>query len=105
ADNWLESAVSHIVTETKYSGYIDRQSHHVDQFRRLESKKIPANLDFSRMSSLRFEAREKFARLRPATIGQAGRISGISPGDVATLLILLKKDNKLPKITESPVSD
>jgi tRNA uridine 5-carboxymethylaminomethyl modification enzyme len=105
AGDWLESAVSHIVTETKYSGYIDRQTHHVDQFRRLESKKIPSNLDFSQMTSLRFEAREKFARLRPATIGQAGRISGISPGDVATLLILLKKGNKLPKISEVPATD
>jgi tRNA uridine 5-carboxymethylaminomethyl modification enzyme len=92
--------VSHVVTETKYSGYIDRQTLHIDQFRRLESKQIPRDLDFSQMTSLRFEAREKFARLRPATVGQAGRISGISPGDVATLLILLKKGNDLPKIAE-----
>jgi tRNA uridine 5-carboxymethylaminomethyl modification enzyme len=98
--DWLQSAVSHVVTETKYSGYIDRQTLHIDQFRRLESKQIPRDLDFSQMTSLRFEAREKFARLRPATVGQAGRISGISPGDVATLLILLKKGNNLPKIAE-----
>ena len=98
--DWLQSAVSHVVTETKYSGYIDRQTLHIDQFRRLESKQIPRDLDFSQMTSLRFEAREKFARLRPATVGQAGRISGISPGDVATLLILLKKGNDLPKIAE-----
>lgn len=98
-ENWLESAVSHIVTETKYSGYIDRQTLHVDQFKRLEEKKIPADLDFKQMTSLRFEAREKFAKLRPQTVGQAGRISGISSGDVATLLILLKKGPELPRLS------
>lgn len=98
AEHWLESAISHVVTETKYSGYIERQSQHVDQFKRLEEKKIPQDLDFKQMTSLRFEAREKFAKLRPQTVGQAGRISGISPGDVATLLILLKKGPELPRL-------
>ena len=95
---WLESAMSHVVTETKYSGYIERQALHVEQFQRLEEKKIPADLDFSLMTTLRFEAREKFAKLRPHTVGQAGRLSGITPGDVATLLILLKKGSDLPRI-------
>jgi tRNA uridine 5-carboxymethylaminomethyl modification enzyme len=95
---WLESAISHVVTETKYSGYIERQALHVEQFQRLEEKKIPADLDFSLMTTLRFEAREKFAKLRPHTVGQAGRLSGITPGDVATLLILLKKGPDLPRI-------
>lgn len=94
---WLESATSHVVTETKYSGYIERQAAHVEQFQRLEEKKIPPDLDFSRLTTLRFEAREKFAKLRPHTVGQAGRISGITPGDVATLLILLKKGPDLPR--------
>jgi tRNA uridine 5-carboxymethylaminomethyl modification enzyme len=94
---WLSTAISHVVTETKYSGYVERQTAHVEQFRRLEDKKIPADLDYSRLTALRFEAREKFARLRPATVGQAGRISGITPGDVATLLILLKKNTQIPR--------
>ncbi len=94
---WLATAISHVVTETKYSGYVERQSAHVDQFRRLEDKKIPQDLDYARMTALRFEAREKFARLKPATVGQAGRISGITPGDVATLLILLKKNTQIPR--------
>lgn len=98
SSQWLESAISHVVTETKYSGYIERQSLHVDQFKRLEEKKIPADLDYKSMKSLRFEAREKFASIRPMTVGQAGRISGISPGDVATLLILLKKSQELPRL-------
>lgn len=96
---WLESAMSHIVTETKYSGYIERQALHVEQFQRLEEKQIPPDLDFSKMTTLRFEAREKFANQRPHTVGQAGRLSGITPGDVATLLVLLKKGPGLPRIT------
>jgi tRNA uridine 5-carboxymethylaminomethyl modification enzyme len=99
--HWLESVVSHIVTETKYSGYIERQTNHVEQFRRLEDKRIPSDIDYARMTALRFEAREKFARLRPTTVGQAGRISGITPGDVATLLIMLKKGAQLPKLAGS----
>lgn len=102
---WLESAMSHVATETKYSGYIDRQALHVSQFQRMEEKKIPPDLDFSRLTTLRFEAREKFAKLRPHTVGQAGRISGITPGDVATLLILMKKAADLPRFpkTDNPV--
>ncbi len=95
---WLPTAITHVVTETKYSGYVERQSAHIDQFRRLEDKKIPTDVDYARMTALRFEAREKFARLRPATVGQAGRISGITPGDVATLLILLKKSPQIPRV-------
>ena len=91
--------MSHIVTETKYSGYIERQALHVEQFQRLEEKQIPPDLDFSKMTTLRFEAREKFANQRPHTVGQAGRLSGITPGDVATLLVLLKKGPDLPRIT------
>ena len=98
---WLESAMSHVATETKYSGYIERQALHVSQFQRLEEKKIPPDLDFSRMTTLRFEAREKFAKLRPHTVGQAGRISGITPGDVATLLILMKKATDLPRFPKT----
>ena len=77
--------------EAKYDGYIGRQTEQIERFRRLEDKRIPADLDYRAIPQLRAEAREKFERVRPLSIGQAGRISGISPADIATLLIHLKR--------------
>ena len=77
--------------EAKYGGYIGRQSEQVERFRRLEDKPIPPDLDYRAIPQLRAEAREKFERVRPLSLGQAGRISGISPADIATLLIHLKR--------------
>ena len=77
--------------EAKYGGYIDRQAQQVERFRRLEDKPLPADLDYRPIPQLRAEAREKFARVRPRSLGQAGRISGINPADIATLLIHLKR--------------
>ena len=77
--------------EAKYDGYIGRQLEQVDRFRRMEEKRIPADFDYQAIPQLRAEAREKFERVRPLSIGQAGRISGISPSDIATLLIQLKR--------------
>ena len=82
-------AVQQVVLETKYSGYIERQAAQVERFAKLESKPIPAHFDFVAVPQLRAEAREKLQRIRPASIGQAGRISGISPADLAVLLIYL----------------
>ncbi len=78
--------------EAKYDGYIDRQLDQIERFRRLENKPIPADLDYRAIPQLRAEAREKFERIRPLSLGQAGRISGISPADIATLLIHLKRN-------------
>ena len=72
--------------EAKYGGYIGRQLEQVERFRRLEDKPLPADLDYHAIPQLRAEAREKFERVRPRSLGQAGRISGISPADIATLL-------------------
>ena len=77
--------------QAKYGGYIDRQAQQVERFRRLEDKPLPVDLDYQRITQLRAEAREKFARVRPRSLGQAGRISGINPADLATLLVHLKK--------------
>jgi tRNA uridine 5-carboxymethylaminomethyl modification enzyme len=82
-------AVEQVVLETKYSGYIARQAEQVERFRRLESKPIPQHFDYAAVPQLRAEAREKLSRIRPASLGQAGRISGISPADLAVLLIYL----------------
>lgn len=77
--------------EIKYEGYIDRQMADVRRFRRLESMPLPADADYLRMDGLRLEAREKLDRQRPASLGQASRIPGVSPGDVTVLTIWLEK--------------
>ena len=77
--------------EAKYGGYIDRQAAQVERFRNLEDKPLPLDLDYQAIAQLRAEAREKFARVRPRSLGQAGRISGINPADIATLLVHLKR--------------
>jgi tRNA uridine 5-carboxymethylaminomethyl modification enzyme len=82
-------ALEQVVLETKYAGYIERQAAQVERFHRLESKPIPAHFDFAAVPQLRIEAREKLARIRPANLGQASRISGICPADLAVLLIYL----------------
>jgi tRNA uridine 5-carboxymethylaminomethyl modification enzyme len=85
------SAVEQVTIEAKYGGYIGRQAEQVERFRRLEDKPLPVDLDYRSIPQLRAEAREKFDRVRPRSLGQAGRISGINPADVATLLVHLKR--------------
>ena len=80
--------------DLKYEGYIKRQQAKVDEMRRLEVKKIPVNLDYDDVYSLRLEAREKLKKVRPESVGQASRISGVSPSDISVLLIHLSKINK-----------
>ncbi len=92
AQGYPADVVSQITIEAKYDGYIDRQIDQIERFRRLEDKAIPAGLDYGAIVQLRAEAREKFERIRPLSLGQAGRISGISPADIATLLIHLKRN-------------
>ncbi len=78
-----------VVLEAKYAGYIGRQAAQVERFQRLESKAIPTHFDYAGVPQLRAEAREKLSRVRPASLGQASRISGINPADLAVLLIYL----------------
>lgn len=73
----------------KYAGYLEREQRLVHRHRELESRRIPDDFDFHALSGLRFEARERFSRFRPRSIGQAARISGISPADIATLSLYL----------------
>ncbi len=77
--------------EIKYEGYIKRQQAQIDEMRRLEKKLIPADMDYHAISGLRLEAVEKLAKIRPASIGQASRISGVSPADISVLLIHLAR--------------
>lgn len=89
-DDLLNEAVTAARIEGKYGGYIERQSREVDRFRRMEARGIPHDVDFTEMKQLRIEAREKLAAVGPRSIGQAQRIAGITPSDIAALLVYLE---------------
>ena len=74
----------------KYDGYIRRQMKQVEQFKKLEQKKLPEDIDYEDVGSLRIEARQKLEAYRPVSIGQASRISGVSPADISVLLVYLE---------------
>ena len=73
----------------KYDGYIKRQLDQIEQFKRLEAKLMPEDTDYNTISGLRIEARQKLSQIRPESLGQASRISGVSPSDIAVLLVYL----------------
>jgi tRNA uridine 5-carboxymethylaminomethyl modification enzyme len=75
--------------QVKYSGYIDKERNNANKLTRLEEVKIPDNFDYSQIKSMSIEARQKMTKIRPATIAQASRISGVSPSDVSVLLVYL----------------
>lgn len=77
--------------EIKYEGYIKRQKADIDEMRRLEKKMLPQNIDYRTLLGLRKEAQEKLDQVKPSNIGQASRISGVSPADISVLLIWLSK--------------
>ena len=78
--------------QVKYAGYLARQEKQVAEFKKEESRLLPQDLDYSAIAGLRLEARDKLAQIRPVSIGQAGRISGVSPADIAVLLIWLEQN-------------
>ncbi len=75
----------------RYSGYIDKQQREIDKFKKLERERIPEDFDYGSIAGLKKEAREKFVRFRPGSLGQAGRIEGVTPGDVAVLSVFLAR--------------
>ena len=77
--------------EIKYEGYIKRQMQQVAQFKKLEGRKLPENFDYSQVNSLRKEAVQKLNKIQPSTIGQASRISGVSPADISVLMVYLER--------------
>ena len=83
--------IEQVEIEIKYEGYIVRQKRQVEQYKKMEKKKIPENLDYDDVPSLRLEARQKLKQFRPISVGQASRISGVSPADVSVLLIYLEQ--------------
>jgi tRNA uridine 5-carboxymethylaminomethyl modification enzyme len=88
-----DEVIEQININLKYQGYIERQLKQVEQFKKLENKKIPNDLDYNTVPSLRIEARQKLIKFSPQSIGQASRISGVSPADISVLLVYLTQFN------------
>ena len=77
--------------QVKYEGYLKLQEEQVEKFKKLEKKVIPENINYSELKGLRIEARQKLDKIKPTSVGQASRISGVSPADVSVLLIYLEQ--------------
>lgn len=86
----LDAVIEQVEIEIKYEGYIVRQQRQVEQYKKMEKKKIPENMDYDKVPSLRLEARQKLKEFRPVSVGQASRISGVSPADISVLLVYLE---------------
>jgi tRNA uridine 5-carboxymethylaminomethyl modification enzyme len=104
--NLPREVIEQVQILVKYAGYLDRQENEVNKLKSLEHKNIPTDFDYTQVPSLRKEARQKLASIRPATLGQAGRISGVSPADLSILLVWLKRSASTqlqpePKASES----
>jgi tRNA uridine 5-carboxymethylaminomethyl modification enzyme len=80
--------------EIKYEGYIDKQLRQIERYKRLEDRKLPEDLDYEAIDGLRLEARQKLSQVRPLSIGQASRISGVSPADINVLMVYLEKKRR-----------
>ena len=86
-----ESVTDEVEIQIKYAGYLARQEKQVAEFKKEEARLLPADINYGAIAGLRLEAQEKLAQIRPMSIGQAGRISGVSPADIAVLLIWLEQ--------------
>ena len=86
-----EAVAAEVEIQIKYAGYLDRQQKQVEEFKKEEARLLPPDLDYSAIGGLRLEARQKLADIHPVSLGQAGRISGVSPADIAVLLIYLEQ--------------
>lgn len=89
-EQFSDQCIRQVEIETQYAGYIRRQEAEIARLQKVDNIRIPESFDFSRLTQLRTEAREKMGRLRPATVGHASRVSGITPSDIAVLVMYLK---------------
>ena len=87
-----ESVFEEVEIETKYEGYIKKAYKEKDKLRKLEEKKIPNDLDYNKIKNLSSESRQKLLNIKPLTLGQASRISGVNPVDISIIAIYLKKE-------------
>ena len=92
-----EDVIEQININLKYDGYIKRQLRQVEQFKKMENKKLSDNIDYSQINGLRNEAKQKLNMYKPVSIGQASRISGVSPADISVLLIHLEQTKNKPE--------
>ncbi len=97
-----DDVICQVEIELKYAGYIERQGDEVARFRKMEDKMIPEGFDFSRIPGMKTEARLKLERIRPRTLGQASRISGVSPADVSLLMVWLRRGQVQPDHQADP---
>lgn len=86
-----EEEKKEVEIQVKYEGYIKLEEAQVEKFKKLENKKLPKEIDYSELSGLRIEARQKLNKIKPESVGQASRISGVSPADISVLLIYLEQ--------------
>jgi len=100
-----EEIKEQVTIQTKYKGYIDRQESQVEQFKKMEDKLIPQDIDYDELENLRLEAREKLDKIRPRSLGQASRISGVSPADISVLMIYIEQQEREKKSQESENKD
>lgn len=91
SDSLSPEAIEQVEIEAKYAGYVAKQRQQVERSRRLEAMHIPPDFDYQAVVGLRTEARERLMRVRPVTVGQAGRLAGVNPPDVSILLIYLQR--------------
>ncbi|MDD2484014.1 MAG: tRNA uridine-5-carboxymethylaminomethyl(34) synthesis enzyme MnmG, partial [Eubacteriales bacterium] len=83
--------IASVEVAIKYEGYITKQKQQIEKFQKMENKKIPEDLEYETLDGIRIEAKQKLAKIRPISIGQASRISGVSPADINVLLIHLEQ--------------
>ena len=86
-----EEVTEQVEIQLKYEGYITRQLHQIERFKSLEAKKLPADLPYESIQGLRIEAKQKLMAVRPVSMGQASRISGVSPADLNVLMVYLEQ--------------
>ena len=87
-----EDVTEQVEIQIRYAGYIEKQNAQVEKYKKLESRRIPENIKYEEIGNLRTEAVQKLSRIRPASVGQASRISGVSPADISVLIIWLEKN-------------
>jgi tRNA uridine 5-carboxymethylaminomethyl modification enzyme len=92
-----QHAITQLEVRIKYQGYIVKQLQQIEKFKKLENRKLSMNFDYNEVDGLRIEARQKLNQLKPVSVGQASRISGVSPADINVLLIHLEKQRRKSK--------
>ena len=91
-DGISKQALEEAETDVKYQGYIQKEKEQIEQFNKMEHRRLPDDIDYDRIGGLRIEARQKLGKIRPRNLGQASRISGVSPADVTVLIVYLAQN-------------